>query len=189
MIRPPPRSTRTDTLFPYTTLFRSKDHPGGGGFEAYLGNSLSYYSQQLEGPAASQSVERTLVVDKGRAYHSAYFEMLGEQGYFGFVVWLLIHATSLIRTAWIWRTYKRRADPDTAWVAPLALALQQGHLIYLLGAMFIGIAYQPFIFMLLALQIGLHTYLVGQRQAENQHGLNPWRSPSRIQSRKPAPVS
>src|SRR3546814_8019310 len=27
MIRRPPRSTRTDTLFPYTTLFRS-DHPG-----------------------------------------------------------------------------------------------------------------------------------------------------------------
>src|SRR3546814_16288562 len=25
MIRPPPRSTRTDTLFPYTTLFRSWD--------------------------------------------------------------------------------------------------------------------------------------------------------------------
>src|SRR3546814_7986011 len=25
MIRRPPRSTRTDTLFPYTTLFRSKD--------------------------------------------------------------------------------------------------------------------------------------------------------------------
>src|SRR3546814_9959037 len=28
MIRPPPRATRTDTLFPYTTLFRS--HGGGG---------------------------------------------------------------------------------------------------------------------------------------------------------------
>src|SRR3546814_5748343 len=27
MIRRPPRSTRTDTLFPYTTLFRSR-HPG-----------------------------------------------------------------------------------------------------------------------------------------------------------------
>src|SRR3546814_10885805 len=26
MIRRPPRSTRTDTLFPYTTLFRSKGH-------------------------------------------------------------------------------------------------------------------------------------------------------------------
>src|SRR3546814_5706554 len=32
MIRRPPRSTRTDTLFPYTTLFRSGDRalgPGG----------------------------------------------------------------------------------------------------------------------------------------------------------------
>src|SRR3546814_19414832 len=29
MIRRPPRSTRTDTLFPYTTLFRSKRHREG----------------------------------------------------------------------------------------------------------------------------------------------------------------
>src|SRR3546814_12828016 len=28
MIRRPPRSTRTDTLFPYTTLFRSGVQPG-----------------------------------------------------------------------------------------------------------------------------------------------------------------
>src|SRR3546814_2490310 len=29
MIRRPPRSTRTDTLFPYTTLFRSSSVAGG----------------------------------------------------------------------------------------------------------------------------------------------------------------
>src|SRR3546814_8337887 len=29
MIRLPPRSTRTDTLFPYTTLFRSAQHLAG----------------------------------------------------------------------------------------------------------------------------------------------------------------
>src|SRR3546814_1755681 len=29
MIRRPPRSTRTDTLFPYTTLVRSGGRPGG----------------------------------------------------------------------------------------------------------------------------------------------------------------
>src|SRR3546814_13533048 len=29
MIRRPPRSTRTDTLFPYTTLFRSRRPPAG----------------------------------------------------------------------------------------------------------------------------------------------------------------
>src|SRR3546814_6521720 len=31
MIRRPPRSTRTDTLFPYTTLFRSAIMPTGAG--------------------------------------------------------------------------------------------------------------------------------------------------------------
>src|SRR3546814_12913862 len=31
MLRRPPRSTRTDTLFPYTTLFRSVRAAGGGG--------------------------------------------------------------------------------------------------------------------------------------------------------------
>src|SRR3546814_4974960 len=30
MIRRPPRSTRTDTLFPYTTLFRSLEHARAG---------------------------------------------------------------------------------------------------------------------------------------------------------------
>src|SRR3546814_5120612 len=35
MIRRPPRSTRTDTLFPYTTLFRS----AGGGVEADEGDA------------------------------------------------------------------------------------------------------------------------------------------------------
>src|SRR3546814_13547994 len=32
MIRRPPRSTRTDTLFPYTTLFRSPGRWPGAGF-------------------------------------------------------------------------------------------------------------------------------------------------------------
>src|SRR3546814_12098338 len=31
MLRRPPRSTRTDTLFPYTTLFRSRRNHGPGG--------------------------------------------------------------------------------------------------------------------------------------------------------------
>src|SRR3546814_6062865 len=34
MIRRPPRSTRTDTLFPYTTLFRSSTKAGQLRFEA-----------------------------------------------------------------------------------------------------------------------------------------------------------
>src|SRR3546814_1605109 len=41
MLRRPPRATRTDTLFPYTTLFRSLDHMGdqSGGVRS----TMSYY--------------------------------------------------------------------------------------------------------------------------------------------------
>src|SRR3546814_15562831 len=38
MIRRPPRSTRTDTLFPYTTLFRSVVEQGGANAEAIRKN-------------------------------------------------------------------------------------------------------------------------------------------------------
>src|SRR3546814_7915648 len=41
MIRRPPRSTRTDTLFPYTTLFRSI----GGGLKAFLYLDARYQSR------------------------------------------------------------------------------------------------------------------------------------------------
>src|SRR3546814_20142431 len=37
MIRRPPRSTRTDTLFPYTTLFRSKVHQEKGEVIQHIG--------------------------------------------------------------------------------------------------------------------------------------------------------
>src|SRR3546814_12135655 len=47
MIRRPPRSTRTDTLFPYTTLFRSGDgalgeveQPGGEAQEGGLARAV-----------------------------------------------------------------------------------------------------------------------------------------------------
>src|SRR3546814_4927729 len=42
MIRPPPRSTRTDTLFPYTTLFRSNQ----------LNAAVRQHPSTVEGQAA-----------------------------------------------------------------------------------------------------------------------------------------
>src|SRR3546814_14503052 len=48
MIRRPPRSTRTDTLFPYTTLFRSTDDPRRRAFEADLDKALDRASDTLK---------------------------------------------------------------------------------------------------------------------------------------------
>jgi probable O-glycosylation ligase (exosortase A-associated) len=146
------------------TLDYVKTHPGGGGFDNYLQNSFTYFAQSTISDADGSRIERRLVTDKGRAYHSAYFELLGEQGYFGFAIWALIHFICFIRTEAIRRTYRKRDGPDEAWIAPLAIALQQGHIIYMIGSLFVGIAYQPFIFMMLALQIGLDTYLTRKRK-------------------------
>src|SRR3546814_5005311 len=46
MLRRPPRSTRTDTLFPYTTLFRSQD--GTAAFDAKLRTHAGYAQLQAE---------------------------------------------------------------------------------------------------------------------------------------------
>ncbi|MDO7834213.1 putative O-glycosylation ligase, exosortase A system-associated [Sphingobium sp. HBC34] len=153
------------------TLDYVKAHPGGGGFDNYLQNSFTYFAQSTITDGGGTRVERRLVTDKGRAYHSAYFEMLGEQGYFGFALWVLIHLICFIRTESIRRFYRKRDGPDEAWIAPYASALQQGHVTYMIGSLFVGIAYQPFIFMMLALQIGLDTYLTRLRKTAAKRDL------------------
>ena len=149
-----------------------KAHPGGGGFDNYLQNSFTYFAQSTVTDSGGTRVERRLVTDRGRAYHSAYFELLGEQGYFGFAIWALLHLICFIRTEAIRRAYRNRDGPDEAWIAPFALALQQGHIVYMIGSLFVGIAYQPFIFMMLALQIGLDTYLTRKRKAAAKQQLD-----------------
>src|SRR3546814_20303240 len=47
MIRRPPRSTRTDTLFPYSTLFRSR-RPGEGGSAASNAGDASRPSTEMQ---------------------------------------------------------------------------------------------------------------------------------------------
>src|SRR3546814_3549859 len=47
MIRLPPRSTRTDTLFPYTTLFRSSLKESITAFDASVRNSIEEFGARL----------------------------------------------------------------------------------------------------------------------------------------------
>jgi hypothetical protein len=90
--------------------------------------------------------------------------MLGEQGFVGLFLWLFIHVGGIVRMEIVQQIYKRRNRHDETWVAPLAIALQQGGTIYLAGSMFVGIAFQPFVYMLIAMQIGLDTYLARRRK-------------------------
>jgi probable O-glycosylation ligase (exosortase A-associated) len=144
------------------TIEYAKTHPFGGGFEAYRGNHIRY---DLKAVAGAGEPGPRVEVDKARAYHSAYFEMLGEQGYFGLALWLAINVIGIVRMEILRRRY---ADPagELAWAGPLAGALQSAQIIYLLGAAFIAIAFQPFIYMLIGAQIGLDTYLARKRSEQ-----------------------
>src|SRR3546814_15891850 len=78
IIRRPPRSTRTDTLFPYTTLFRS--HAGllgaaPDGVDAGV-RVLHVEDRVVVGPAGDQvQVDRLLAVDR--------LQQIGEAGHVG----------------------------------------------------------------------------------------------------------
>jgi probable O-glycosylation ligase (exosortase A-associated) len=144
-----------------------KVHPMGGGFDVYRQNRIRYDIEQRDSPSGLPPIdapEATEVVDEGRAFHSSYFEMLGEQGFPGLLIWLFIQVGGVWRMEIIARMYRKRNRPDEAWVAPLATALQNSQIIYLVGSLFVGIAFQAFFFMLTALQIGFDTYLSRRRR-------------------------
>ena len=143
----------------------AKDHPFGGGFNAYLQNRV-----RVEKEASSPEETASVYEEESRAYHSAYFEMLGEQGYPGTAMWLLLHFAGLVQMERVRRRYLKTRRGEEQWIAPLATALQHGHIVYLVGSLFVAIAFQPFIYMMLALEIGLTTYC---RRREKEAGWRP----------------
>ena len=140
------------------TFDYAAENPFGGGFDAYRGNSFTYKLPVLVEQGNTTAIEYKDVVDKARAYHSAIFEMLGEQGWPGLALWLWIHALGLWQMERIRRRWKDRPRADQKWQAPLAVALQFAQIIYLVGSLFQGIAYQPFVLTLIGVQCGLWTW-------------------------------
>jgi probable O-glycosylation ligase (exosortase A-associated) len=145
------------------------DHPMGGGFEAYRQNRIQVNTVSTQTSGEASVVTAQSMADEGRAYHSAYFEMLGEQGFPGLLLFLLIHGIGLIRMEIVRRRY-RGAEGEDAWISPLATALQNFQLVYLVGALFVGIAYQPFVYLMLASQIGFDSWLTKRERGRRRPG-------------------
>ena len=161
------------------TIDYAKDRPFGGGFDAYRSNKLRIDKTQVENSGGQTDVINTVEYDQARAYHSSYFEMLGEQGWPGLILWLAIHVGGLLSMERL-RARAKRWD-DMPWLSPLAGALMQAHLIYLVGGAFVGIAFQPFVYMLVGTQIGLSTYAARRGKNLQAAGKTLWHA-----SREPA---
>jgi len=148
------------------TVEYARQNPLGGGFDAYIGNSFTYQTREVSEEGGAQVVASREITEESRAYHSAYFELLGEQGWVGLGLWLWLQAAGLWQMERIRRRLKHSDDPaDRRWRS-LAIALQHGQIVYLVGAIFIGVGYQPFMFKLLGLQIALG--IIMQRQLQQR---------------------
>lgn len=141
------------------TIEYAKANPLGGGFEVYRQNKLVYETIDEEKAGDNNiALETSTIVEEGRAFHSSYFEMLGEQGFPGLALWLMLHGLGVWQMELLRRRYRSREEPELKWIAPLANALQQAQIVYLVGSLFVGIAFQPFCYMLVGLQCGVWTY-------------------------------
>jgi hypothetical protein len=125
-------------------------NPLGGGFDAYLHNRILGVTQDGE----TQYLPEGQV--GGKAFHSIYFEVLGEQGIVGFAMYFVMVALALLKLMQLKRIWKN--DPGLGWIAALANALMTSIVVFLAGGSFVGIAYQPYIFYLVTLTVAIDQY-------------------------------
>lgn len=71
--------------------------------------------------------------------HSIYFEQIGEQGFIGFALFMLLGLLAWIRARQIIR--RCRKDPDRKWAADLAAMIQVSLIGYAAGGAFLGLSY------------------------------------------------
>src|SRR3546814_9635293 len=86
MIRRPPRSTRTDTLFPYTTLFRSSDV----GFTAIIRDISDRRDVELRAEFASRNDPLTGILNRS-SFIAETERMLGAQHHLDGGLWVLFN--------------------------------------------------------------------------------------------------
>src|SRR3569833_4660363 len=86
-------------------------------------------------------------------------------------MFLILLLAGLVRMDVLRRRYWK-AEAGQEWISPLATALQAAQIIYMVGACFVGIAWQPFMLALIGVQIGFDNYVGGKRRDETKA---PWR--------------
>lgn len=130
----------------YTAFNIAKDHITGGGLEAFKAPTFAQYAPDPED-----------VHD----VHSIYFQAMGEQGFIGLGLFLLIGLLA-------WRTGRKvirecRMDPGRKWATDLAAMTQVSLIGYATGGAFLGLSYFDYpydlvIILVLTYQIAVKNY-------------------------------
>lgn len=140
-------STRT-AVWKWTLDF-VREHPFGGGFYAYKLNRIEVTTRERVGEGNNMREVSRTYIDEARAFHSSYFEVLGEHGYPGLAIFLTMIGISLWQLRRV-RIQFRNSEEDR-WIADLAMSLSHCTIIYMVGSIFVGIAFQSMNYYLLGL--------------------------------------
>lgn len=129
----------------HTAFNVAKDRVTGGGFETFQAQTFYIYAP-----------------DPGNVHdvHSIYFEMMGEQGFIGLALFLLIGLAA-------WHTGNKtiracKADPNRKWASDLAGMTQVSLIGYATGGAFLGLAYFDYPYHLVIILV--LTYLIAVKK-------------------------
>jgi probable O-glycosylation ligase (exosortase A-associated) len=127
----------------------AKDRPLGGGFDAFHDYSFALYAPNPDNVHAS---------------HSIYFEVLGEQGFVGFGLFLMLALMTWSTASWVIKRAHR--DREKRWVADLAAMIQVSLVGYASAGAFLGLAYFDYYYTLIALVVLCKTVLISSNASQ-----------------------
>ena len=137
-----------------------KTHPLGGGFESYLVNHLAGVAEaEISNDTSNDtSVERVNPKAPSVAFHSIYFEVLGEQGYVGLALYLSIIAVAYRNLLRIRRLKAPVPEDEIRWCRDLGKAVGASLTTMLISGAFIGIGFIPLVYYFVVATTCLGTY-------------------------------
>nr|WP_255536425.1 O-antigen ligase family protein [Pacificimonas pallii] len=148
------------------TLDYVSENPFGGGFHIYKINNVTV--EMSETTVEGNTTDRVdfSVKDRARAFHSAYFEVLGELGIPGLAIWLSIVTGALYKARAVVKRERKLVTPllntETGeeremsdWARDFGRSMSITILVYLTGALFVGIATQPTLYTMISLLVSV----------------------------------
>ncbi len=126
----------------------AKDRPLGGGFDTFQPGVFAIYAPDPDNVHDS---------------HSIYFEVLGEHGFFGLALFLILGLMTWRTASWIIK--RARGDPENRWAADLASMVQVSLVGYASAGAFLGLANFDLYYTLIAVVVLCKTVLVARQSA------------------------
>jgi probable O-glycosylation ligase (exosortase A-associated) len=131
----------------WTAFHVAKDRVTGGGFDMFRPPTFAQYAPE---PFRVHDV------------HSIYFEIMGEQGFIGFAMFMTLGLMTWMRCNRIMRICKK--DPERKWAADLAAMVQVSMVGYATAGAFLGLGYFDLYYHLIAITV-MTWILIHQKQS------------------------